>query len=304
MAEAEQAMKPIIALAAIVSISLCLPSFAGPKEDARHMQALDYLEQGLDAEEEDDYQAAIRLYTKGISIYPDAGLYQARCSVYHYLEEFEKAMNDCVKAVRIDPKEYLALGTLAARYVQYNEYDNAIINANRALAIKDSEWQYHVYESRSTAYLMKGNFQQAYEDKLMAIHRVKGTGSESLTEMVDNWFEATARMRAFYMKDKADPVRQFYMGLFLYHDEEYETAMQHVEWLLDHGHQEGRVYFLKALIHDAKWQKAARQEALQMACDKGLAEGCRQLALLAERESAPQPATASSNPRETNNKRP
>ncbi|MBB6454273.1 rhomboid protease GluP [Salirhabdus euzebyi] len=94
--------------------------------------------------DEKNYSQAIELLTKGIHYADDSNeyLYFNRSLAYIYLDEWEKAKDDLVKAVTIN--ESLAEGhyNLALVYSELAEYENAFTHAEKAASIRPDDSQF------------------------------------------------------------------------------------------------------------------------------------------------------------------
>tara|TARA_B100001250_G_scaffold407858_1_gene429320 strand:+ start:602 stop:1150 length:549 start_codon:yes stop_codon:yes gene_type:complete len=128
----------------LLLILLCLPFIGFGQADKKYFdKAYDYGENG-------EYQLAINNYSKAIRINPDnASAYLNRGVAYEGLEKYEEAIADYTRAIKIDPeyaeKGYMKIGIIKGDLQKHTE---AITYFTKVIEINDSS---------STAYFMRAN---------------------------------------------------------------------------------------------------------------------------------------------------
>ncbi|KAG9305778.1 hypothetical protein G9A89_001066 [Geosiphon pyriformis] len=73
-----------------------------------------------------DYERAAALYTRAIEFYPDPVFYSNRAACYYNIEAFFNVIEDCDKALQLDPFYIKALNRRAAAYEQTQQYQDAL----------------------------------------------------------------------------------------------------------------------------------------------------------------------------------
>jgi tetratricopeptide (TPR) repeat protein len=159
-------MKKIL-FVAILSISLMVfltsPAWAGGLEDAIA---------GFAAESQDNYDEAIRLYTKAIKSGELAGeqlkrVYKGRGYGWDYKGDYDKAIADFSKAIEIDPKDATTYYSRGCVWGQKGDYDKAIADYTKAIEIDPKVTG--AYVNRGNAWSYKGNYDKAIADYSKAI---------------------------------------------------------------------------------------------------------------------------------------
>lgn len=116
----------------------------------------------------EDYDQAIRHYSRGIQRYPHhPGGYTRRAVVYMNLQELELAREDVEHALTLDPNNVLAI-TLRGELLSLEQQpDTALACFNRAIELKP-DW-YAPYIDRGSTFLDRGEVDQALADLNRAI---------------------------------------------------------------------------------------------------------------------------------------
>ena len=65
--------------------------------------AVQYFRQAYALQMQGEYQKAIDLYTRSIEAYPTAEAYTFRGWSYSFLGNYERAIEECVQAIKVDP---------------------------------------------------------------------------------------------------------------------------------------------------------------------------------------------------------
>jgi len=114
----------------LLLILLCLPMIGFGQT------AKDYYDKASDYEKNEEYQLAIANYTKCLKIDPDfADAYLNRGKAYNYLGYLEDAIADYTRAIEIDPDYVRAYYCRGVAYDDLGDYKVAIANFTRAIRI-------------------------------------------------------------------------------------------------------------------------------------------------------------------------
>lgn len=118
------------------------------------------------------YKEALTIFTKGISRdTSNCLLYNNRGFTYLNIRMLDKALADIQKAVSICPDEMMPLVSLGEYYYLLDQYDDALIYLNRALAFKDGSLAAYqtAYFARGKVWLKKLEMIKAKQDLEKAI---------------------------------------------------------------------------------------------------------------------------------------
>ncbi|CAG8493447.1 9908_t:CDS:10 [Ambispora leptoticha] len=95
-----------------------------PEQRAKAAQVLK--DRGNDAYRQRNYDKAVKLYTQAIAFHPNPVFYSNRAACYFNTEQFYKTIEDCKKALSLDPSYVKALNRRAAAYEQTNQFQEAL----------------------------------------------------------------------------------------------------------------------------------------------------------------------------------
>ena len=99
-------------------------------------------ERGLRNLNQGNYQKALEFFTKAIDIYKrDPAGYYNRGLANEELGNYKEAIDDYKKSMTMDGKMYKANtnNNIGYSYIQLEDFDNALINLNKAINIKSDE---------------------------------------------------------------------------------------------------------------------------------------------------------------------
>ncbi len=86
-----------------------------------------------------ELQAAIDLYTRSIEAYPTAEAYTFRGWTYSFLHDVERAIEDCKRAIQVDPDFGNPYNDIGAYLIQRGELDEAMPWLEKATTAKRYE---------------------------------------------------------------------------------------------------------------------------------------------------------------------
>lgn len=129
---------------ALVALIGSLIACGGARRGAKMNAAEDYMDKGIEAADNKQYDKAIAAFTEAIKLDPNnADAYVHRGLAYDEKKEYDKAIADYTEAIRLDPKDDTAYHNRGHSYEMKKEYQKAIDDYNAALGInpEDSESQ-------------------------------------------------------------------------------------------------------------------------------------------------------------------
>jgi tetratricopeptide (TPR) repeat protein len=157
--------KILFAALLLLSLMVCVnsPLWAGGLEDGIA---------GFAAESRDNYDEAIRLYTKAIKSGELAGeqlkrVYKGRGYAWYGKGDYDRAIADYTKAIEIDPKDATTYYSRGCVWGQKGDYDKAIADYTKAIEIDPKVTG--AYINRGNAWSYEGNYDKAIADYTKAI---------------------------------------------------------------------------------------------------------------------------------------
>ena len=127
-----------------------------------------YNNRGIDHGERGEYDLAIKDFTKAIKLKPDyAFAYNNRGAVYRSKGNHDLAIEDCNKAIQLKPDYAEPYNNRGTAYRNKGEVDLAIEDYDRAIHLKPNFAK--AYYNRGIAYYEKGEFDLAIKDYSEAI---------------------------------------------------------------------------------------------------------------------------------------
>jgi len=110
-----------------------------------------------------DYDGAIADFTKAIKLDPkNAEVYKLRGTAYVFKEEFDQALSDYTELIRLDPKNAEAYSLRGHMYFSKKDYDQAFSDFTELIRLYPKNTE--VYSSRGLAYLLKHDYDKAIAD--------------------------------------------------------------------------------------------------------------------------------------------
>jgi tetratricopeptide (TPR) repeat protein len=130
--------------------------------------ARDYRQLGRAHAQKGEYDKAIADCDKAIRLDPQfAGAYLSRGTAYFQKHDYDRAITDYDHAIQLDPKDAQAYLNRGIAYVRKRDYDKAIADADHAIQLNPKNAI--AYINRGTAYLQKRDYDKAIADDDHAI---------------------------------------------------------------------------------------------------------------------------------------
>lgn len=109
-------------------------SSSDPRADAA-----DLFRQAYERQMQGEYQKAIDLYTRSIERFPTAEAYTFRGWTYSFLGDYERAIQECLAAIQVDPDFGNPYNDIGAYLIEQEKWDEAIPWFEKAMAAKRYE---------------------------------------------------------------------------------------------------------------------------------------------------------------------
>jgi len=106
-------------------------------------------------------------FTKVIQLAPDhsSEAYYERAELYRKEKKYDKAIDDCTRAIEINPKSYKAYSTRAFVYQSKGDRDNAIADYTKAIELSPKNVDnFADYYMRVQLYKNKGDYRRAFNE--------------------------------------------------------------------------------------------------------------------------------------------
>ena len=155
-------------------------------ESERRQRAVEFFQRAYQCQASGDYDQAIALYTRSIEAFPSAEAYTFRGWSYSYLGEYEKAIAECLEAIKVDPDFGNPYNDIGAYLIEQGRLDEAIPWLEKATRAKRYEAycyphfnlgrvyeQKHQWQEARACYARAYQMNQQYSVALVAIRRLQ-----------------------------------------------------------------------------------------------------------------------------------
>jgi tetratricopeptide (TPR) repeat protein len=130
--------------------------------------AVDYNTRGVERDKKGEYDRAIADFNRAIRLDPnDAVAYSNRGNTWNNEKEYDQAIADCNQAIRLDPDFVLAYINRSCAWNGKKEYDRAIADCNQAIKLDPDNAL--AYNNRGSAWYDKKEYDRAIADCDQAI---------------------------------------------------------------------------------------------------------------------------------------
>ncbi len=132
--------------------------------------AWELLQEAYQAQMEGEYEHAVELYEKSIASQPTAEAHTFLGWTFHFQGKLEEAMEQCKKAIEIDPEFGNPYNDIGAYLIELQKYDQAISWLERALDAKRYESRHFPHFNLGRAYIAKEMYGRAKKSFETALH--------------------------------------------------------------------------------------------------------------------------------------
>ncbi len=132
------------------------------EEDPRRVAA-EYFQKAYQLQMEAEYQGAIELYSRSIAAFPTAEAYTFRGWTYSFLGDYDRAIAECLEAIKIDPEFGNPYNDIGAYLIEQGKWDEAVAWFEKAMLAPRYESRPYPYFNLGRVYEHKRNWQKAKE---------------------------------------------------------------------------------------------------------------------------------------------
>ncbi len=132
-------------------------------EEARRAAAKERFEAAYERQMAGDLQAAIALYSQSIEAYPTAEAFTFRGWTYSFLHDVERAIEDCKRAIAVDPTFGNPYNDIGAYLIQLGKRDEATPWLRKATTAPRYEARCFPWANLARVYEAKGQWIKALE---------------------------------------------------------------------------------------------------------------------------------------------
>jgi len=126
-------------------------------------QAWELLQEAYQAQMEGEYDHAAELYQKSIAIHPTAEAHTFLGWTLHFQGKLEEAIEECQKAIAIDPDFGNPYNDIGAYLIEMERYDEAIPWLERAIEAKRYDPRHFPHYNLGRVFRAKGMLNSARE---------------------------------------------------------------------------------------------------------------------------------------------
>lgn len=111
-----------------------------------------------------DFAKAIELYEKSIATYPTAQAYTFLGWTYSFKEEYQKAIELCLKAIELDPQYGNPYNDIGSYYIHLRQFEEAIPYLQRAIDAPNYDARHYAHYNLGRVYERQGRWFDAVEE--------------------------------------------------------------------------------------------------------------------------------------------
>jgi tetratricopeptide (TPR) repeat protein len=120
-------------------------------------------EEAVELQRRRQYPRAIELYTASLALHPGARTYAYRGWAHSFLGHYEQAIEDCRRALELDPQYGNAYNDIGAYLIELGRSDEAIAWLEQAIRTPRREARCYPFMNLARIYLGKGELRRALQ---------------------------------------------------------------------------------------------------------------------------------------------
>jgi Tfp pilus assembly protein PilF len=132
-------------------------------------RARELWEQGVQHLTQGDFQSAIDRFNESLAVYPTAEGYTYRGWAISFLGHLEEAMEDCKRAIKLDPEFGNPYNDIGVYLMKKGHLDDAIPWLQKAKTAKRYEPRHFPFLNLGHIYMAKGDQMQALDEYVHAL---------------------------------------------------------------------------------------------------------------------------------------
>ena len=132
-------------------------------------QAWELLQEAYQAQMEAEYDHAIELYRRSISIHPTAEAHTFLGWTLHFQGDLDAAIDECKKAIELDPDFGNPYNDIGAYLIELGRYDDAVAWLERAMEAKRYDPRHYPHYNLGRVYVAKELYNHAREQFEIAL---------------------------------------------------------------------------------------------------------------------------------------
>ena len=125
--------------------------------------AAEFFRQAYQHQMAGNFQRAIDLYTRSIDAFPTAEAYTFRGWTYSFLGDYDRAIAECLEAIRVDPDFGNPYNDIGAYLIEQEKWDEAIPWFQKAVQAKRYEARCYPHFNLGRVYEHQHKWEQARE---------------------------------------------------------------------------------------------------------------------------------------------
>ena len=137
------------------------------ESDPRRMAA-QYFQEAYELQMAGKYQEAVELYSRSIEAFPTAEAYTFRGWTYSFLGDYERAIAECLEAIKVDPEFGNPYNDIGAYLIEQGKWDEAIPWFQKAMIAPRYEARPYPYFNLGRVYEHQYKWRKAKECYAMA----------------------------------------------------------------------------------------------------------------------------------------
>jgi len=140
-----------------------------PENDDPRPSAADFFQKAYEHQMQGDYERAIEFYGRSIEAFPTAEAYTFRGWTYSFLGEYERAIAECLEAIKVDPEFGNPYNDIGAYLIEQGKWNEAIPWFQKAMIAPRYEARPYPYFNLGRVYEHQNHWDKAKECYAMAL---------------------------------------------------------------------------------------------------------------------------------------
>jgi tetratricopeptide (TPR) repeat protein len=137
------------------------------ENDSRRVAA-EFFQAAYELQMAGKYQEAVEFYSRSIEAFPTAEAYTFRGWTYSFLGDYDRAIAECLEAIKIDPEFGNPYNDIGAYLIEQGKWDDAVSWFQKAMIAPRYEARPYPYFNLGRVYEHKRNWQKAKQCYAMA----------------------------------------------------------------------------------------------------------------------------------------